>query len=1583
MTGVECVLSQPWAGNDFSPCFRQVVIDALFPTLVFAWFVGSLVALRRRPRHGYAPLKTSTPRATYGATAATCESPSRAHDTRNYALKPTRWTIFSFTRLLALLPWCAACYAFVRALLGVYTVDTPVEGSDIFSILVANGTRAIIWGYCFVLAILQLSLSDEAKSTADAVCSQLNALYFVQFVTCLVDLRSFYMVHDVSAFSTGYIVTLMSAGSALVMLSIMIHEERAAPLQPVVSDTGRVHAGATWASLYSRFTFSWLNALMQLGYQRTINDDDLPELPDKDRAQEVLAEYKLYRRSTVLMSLIYMFRWQLVVQFIYAMVWSMCIVGPAYFLNLIVAFIEDPASKVPLSTACLYAVGLFAVTLIQALTVQQALYIGRVLSIRIQAIIIGEVFAKTLRRRDTAQLNPDKDASGDVNNLLSVDAQKFSETFAYAISVYSYPLQIMICVVGLYRLLGVAAIWGVLTMFIAQPILVSIMNHFQGVQKELMSRTDKRLKLTNEMLGAIRIIKFFAWEREFRTRLMTARDVELQAIRKRLFMYMWMGTAWFIMPILIIIVVFYTYTRDHDLTASRAFTALALFSAFRQALDSLPFTITSVIQSKVSLARIEAYLKEDELEQADRPLVHSSGVYIGFVDGASFGWSAPLSENSKDEVSTPPAPTVVDLNLSFPRGKMSIVCGATGSGKTTLLASLLGETYRYSGSAVLPPRPAHTRFTGNTGIAYVVQNAWLQNASIRDNILFGSEYDEDRYRKVLYMTALTKDLDYLEHGDATEVGEKGITLSGGQKQRLSIARAVYSQADTIILDDCLSAVDAHTAKHLYDHCLKGELMCDRTVILVTHYVSLALTGASYIVVLDEGRVRAAGAPDAVLKSGALGEELALSKAQEMKTEKNTEEGPIPMVPNQATLKSGGNGHGKLVQEETRSEGGVAWSVYALYFSATGGVWPWIGVVFFFGLTQAIVVAQDYWIKIWANAYEKTGHVNVSTSVMTLFSVSEWQQRAQFISMPLLSSGNAASSAIEGQQVNITYYLGVYVAIGLFAVFISTVRLFVLYLGSLRASRRIHEQLLDRILRAKTRFFDTTPHGRIVNRLSSDLEMIDQEISPVLSIFIGPLVATLTVVFVISSVTPAFLIPGAMIAVFFCLMGIYYLRTSRELQRLTSVCRSPVYVQFGECVHGVATIRAFGCQERFIQENIDKVDNKNRPFYWLWVANRWLSLRVDIFSGMVSFCAGLALVLARNYIDAGLAGLSLSYALQFVSHALWVVRAAAMSEMNMNAVERISEYLHLEEEAPAHIPETKPRASWPEHGAIQVKDLVVRYAPETPAVLHNISFETKPRERVAIVGRTGSGKSTLCLSLFRFMEASSGTIHIDGVDISAIGLEDLRSKLISIPQEALLFSGTLRSNLDPFGEHDDATLWAALKRSHLISAKNTDHVDEDEGGIAASAITLDSQVMENGKNWSQGQRQLIALARALVKKSALIVLDEATSSIDFDTDRRIQRTIRTEFKDSAIICIAHRLRTICDYDRVLVLDQGKVVEFDTPYALMTKESGIFKQMCEHSGEAAELMAIARGTTISQPSSSTTTTSSASSIHAPSS
>ncbi|KAI8149775.1 P-loop containing nucleoside triphosphate hydrolase protein [Fennellomyces sp. T-0311] len=1532
-------LSEPWANDDFAPCFREIVINGIIPVLILK--CSAILIVKAIVRHAKASLPQHEPLLATHASGSKQYGSVSTSDGVTEALEEdeeplARWSLYNITRFTASALQCMLISCAITCIVHhTYILDPVVEPNESV-VLAAYYMQTIYWIYALVLSIA--IVLSENKHIADVMCAHLNTIYAFALLTGFVSLRSFYISNEQDISNTGYKITLASSFTTLMLLFIIIHEERHKPLY-VESSPGRVRSPEYRASLYSKFMFSYVEPMLKKGYNTTLDDKDLHELPKVNQAKYTLANFREHRHTKLMLSLSKTFQQPLLAQFAYSLVWSLSMFYLPFALNKIIKFIEQPGSG-PGLTPYLYVISMFVASTIQSLSHQQDLYIGRTLGLRIQSIVVGEVYGKALRRRQQGNESEGDEeqhaeSQSNINNLLSLDASKLADIPVFGPFFVSYIMQMAICTYGLYQLLGSAAIYGVVIMVLSQPLFYKLNSKFETLQRTVMGFTDKRMKVMNELLNAIRIVKFFAWEDEFRKRICEAREVELKATRSRLLMLVALDTTWFFITVTIMATVFYVYTISHMLTASTAFTALALFNIFKTALEDLPFVITVLVQGYVSLRRVENFLQEEEVQPLQSTVSWDTNTAVGFVNNASFSWD-PRSTK----------PILRNLNLSFPLRRLSLVCGPTGCGKSTLLASLLGETYCHGGSAVLPRKHFSLSLgTGGavSGVAYVAQTAWLQNCSIRDNILFGLPYSKERYEKVISMTALLPDLEILQHGDQTEVGERGVTLSGGQKQRVAIARAVYSQADTIILDDCLSAVDAHTAKHLYEHCLTGELLRERTVILVTHHVNLCIKGADYVVALKDGEVTAAGKPQDVIAAGVLGEEVTRYDDEKNLAMTSTI-AEVSETKQKNSTKSKDKG-GKLTNEEERAEGGVSWKVYAAYFYASGGFPFWAAVIVLYGASQAAIVGQDIWIKVWSSASSEntnSSNVEATTTGASYHSLQSVYNGGNVLLTPVYHVPDCLSSYTSA---TVSYYLGVYILIGILALIMASLRLVVLFIGSLRASRYMHTQLLDAILSAKVRFFDITPIGQIINRFSSDLQTIDQDLSPTLSGLLYALVAAPFVVILIAYAIPLFLVPGALIAVLFWSVSAYYLNTSRDLKRLNSVSRSPIYVQFHESVSGVTTIRAFGCQRRFIEENYETIDNNNRPFLCMWNVNRWLHCRLDILGSFVGLVTGVGLLLSSSSIDAGLAGLVLSNSLLFTHMVIIAVRYYSMYELDCNSVERVQEYLDIEKESPAHTAATSPRSSWPETGSVKVDQLVIQYAPETPPVLHGISFETHPREKVGIVGRTGSGKSTLALSLFRFMEATSGSIKIDGVDISQLGLHDLRSRLTIIPQDPVLFSGTLRSNLDPFGEFTDADLYIALRRSHLI------HEGDD--------ITLDSPVAENGSNWSQGQRQLIALARALVKKSSLIVLDEATSSVDFHTDQQIQETIRSElFADSSLLCIAHRLRTVADYDRILVLEQGKVVDFDTPYALITREDSLFHQMCERSGEFPELLAIAQ-------------------------
>ncbi|KAJ1902993.1 hypothetical protein LPJ81_003305 [Coemansia sp. IMI 209127] len=940
---------------------------------------------------------------------------------------------------------------------------------------------------------------------------------------------------------------------------------------------------------------------------------------------------------------------------------------------------------------------------------------------------------------------------------------------------------------------------------------------------------------------------------------------------------------------------------------------------------------------------------------------------------------------------------LTDISLRFPVGGMSIIVGPTGCGKSSLMAALIGEMTLTSGRIVLPTadplltssapsagepnsqgaastadqrKYAHVAELAGQGlmmrdIAYVSQEAWLRNATIRENILFGEIYDRDRYEEVLRVCALKPDLRILVAGDMTEIGERGVTLSGGQKQRVSLARAVYSSRRILLIDDCLSAVDAHTGKHILSSCLLGKtkLIEGRTRVLVTHHVAACIPHCDFVAVLKDGRVAVSGSPENVRRSGYLAanqcesgssDEQALNSNQSpsnVNDSKPEDDYNAARLPESSEQRAGGGGSntpsaagvgGTLVEDEECEQGYVRPEIWLQFMRNCGPWWFWVIVITFILTTRFAAIGRDYWVRLWMSS--------------------------------ALAIGDGAPPPLEGSaHRGVATWLGVYVAAG---IGITVIRLGAIVnenAGSMRAARKYHEELITRVVNATPRFFDKTPIGRVISRFSRDMRAIDDEIISYITALISQITQVGSIFVIISMVTPPFIAIAVAVSVAYVMVAVYYLNATRELKRMDSISMSPLLSLFSELITGVESIRAFGAQSQYTLEAMGRVDAHNRPYYLMWAANRWLCTRIEFSGSIVSFSTIVLLLTSLDRIDAGLAGFVLMYAISFSDYMLWFIRNYSECEISMNAVERVNQYLVLEQEAAAFADaENRPPPSWPATGAVAVSDLVVEYVPGTP-VLHGISFTVAHGEKIGVVGRTGAGKSSLSLAFLRFIEATSGSIVVDGIDISRIGLEELRRNVTIIPQDPSLFNGTIRFNLDPFDEFPEELLWDALKRSNLVYDPLEQQQDPADAALSVplqneapivsrmSGIftSLDAEIKENGQNLSLGQRQLVALARALARRSKLIIMDEATASVDFDTDDRIQRTIRgPEFAASTLFCIAHRLRTIIDYDRVLVLDKGEIVEFDTPGNLLLKDNGVFKAMCEKTGEYGYLAAIAQ-------------------------
>lgn len=941
----------------------------------------------------------------------------------------------------------------------------------------------------------------------------------------------------------------------------------------------------------------------------------------------------------------------------------------------------------------------------------------------------------------------------------------------------------------------------------------------------------------------------------------------------------------------------YTLIQKRPLDAATVFTSMGIFEMLKDLFGMTFWMVNQYITSGVSLNRINKFLNETDMIDAFSPGAQLdfqqtpeqlSAIDDGLIrlKDAVFAWGKD-SENKN----------VMNFRLNvpdvtFPKGEVSLITGPTGSGKSSMLKALIGELHfeGQPGSFFHLPRQG--------GVSYAAQESWCLSSSIRDNILFGSPYDEARYRKVIHDCALEPDIKMFDDGDQTEIGEKGVTLSGGQKARITLARAIYARTATVLLDDIFSALDTLTSRFIIDNLFKGDLIEGRTVVLITHHTHLAAPIASYMVTLNEhGIVTHAGPVDSTCVS-------ASSSATDIAEQRKEVEEDKTAAATEANGKIGNTGESKnkLIKDEEKSEGRISRKALFRFFGSFGGATFWI---LFWGLlfaSQVLAALQPYWLGLWARAYRTSSTPSTVDPVFWL-----------------------------------GWYI-IWVVLGTLSVALATV---LYYQGSMRASRIVHARLVDKIFGSYLRFLDTTPVGRIISRFTKDMKQIDGNFTEtaigVFTMTMGMLIKFVSVVVLV----PLFSIPAILIGLIGAFIGELYIHGQLSVKREMSNAKSPLFSHLSASINGIVSIRAYGAQEQIKRETQAKADKYTRAATAFYNLNRWVTIRIDMLGGVFSALLASFLIYLSP-LDPSDAGFALQQAISFSIMILWWVRMINEMEVQGNSVERIEDYMVIDQEPPS-VPERKPPAAWPTSGEVVLENLCAKYAEDGPTVLDNINVRIASGEKIGIVGRTGSGKSTMALALLR-MIPTSGEVYIDGIRTDKINLHDLRSHVTIIPQDPILLSGSLRFNLDPFGEYADSVLIDAMDQSGL--GQSAAYADAAAAGTATpQRITLDTLIAAGGSNLSQGQRQLVALARALVRQSKVLILDEATSSIDISLDTEVQKAIRNLPPSTTVLTIAHRLGTVMDYDKILVLGHGKVLEFDTPANLKANPDSYFAKLVE--------------------------------------
>ncbi|CAD0058861.1 unnamed protein product, partial [Aureobasidium pullulans] len=1249
-----------------------------------------------------------------------------------------------------------------------------------------------------------------------------------------------------------------------------------------------------YANIFSILTFAWMTPMMKYGYKNFLTQDELWNLRKRDTTAATTQafndawEQELEKKKPNLwIALIRAFGAPYVRGAMIKTISDVLAFAQPQLLRLLITFVasyQTDSPQPPIRGAAI-ALSMFAVSVSQTLALHQYFQRAFETGMRIRSSLTAAIYHKSMRLSNEGRSSK---STGDIVNYMAVDTQRLQDLAQYGMQLWSAPFQITLCMISLYQLVGLSMFAGVGAMIAMIPINGVIARISKNLQKKQMKNKDSRTRLMTEILSNMKSIKLYAWTTAFMNKLNYIRnDLELNTLRKIGASMALANFTWSTTPFFVSCSTFAVFV----LTGNRALTTDIASVAVNRLTD---FFIAPELQR-------DAVLKYDAVTERGEESVR--------IRDATFTWNSSDDRNALENIS-----------FSAHKGELSCVVGRVGAGKSSFLQTLLGDLYKIRGEVVLRGK-----------VAYVAQSPWVMNASVKENIVFGYRWDPHFYEKTVAACALKEDFASLPDGDQTEVGERGISLSGGQKARLTLARAVYARADIYLLDDVLSAVDAHVGRHLIDNVLgPNGLLNGRTRILATNSLPV-LMEANYIVLLREGRILERGTYEQLMAmKGEISQLIKTASNEESNSESQSdspdsddsatvyetdpnsaqseleitqaEEGETELAPintgggrpvrrasgvslRRASTASFAGPRGKLTDEEGAAglkskqnkefseQGKVKWSVYTEYAKTSNLVAVAIYIITLVG-AQTAQIGGSVWLRHWSEVNAKYG-------------------------------GNP----------HVGKYIGIYFALGIGSAALVVVQTLILWIFC--SIEVAHDLLRDH------------PAGRILNRFSSRTFNM---------LFVNSARALFTLV-VISMSTPAFIALIVPLGGVYLYIQRYYLRTSRELKRLDSISRSPVYAHFQESLSGISTIRAYQQSKRFAMESEWRVDANLRAYFPSINANRWLAVRLEFIGSIIILAAaGLAIisVSSGSLLSAGSVGLAMSYALQITQSLNWIVRQTVEVETNIVSVERVLEYARLPSEAPEIISKHRPPVSWPSKGAVSFNNYSTRYREGLDLVLKNVDLSIKSHEKIGVVGRTGAGKSSLTLALFRIIEPTEGDISIDDLSTSSIGLLDLRRRLAIIPQDAALFEGTIRDNLDPGHVHDDTELWSALDHARL-----RDHVSSMSGG-------LDAQIHEGGSNLSQGQRQLVSLARALLTPSNILVLDEATAAVDVETDALLQTTLRSAmFKDRTIITIAHRINTILDSDRIVVLDHGRVAEFDTPSALV-KKKGLFYELVREAG-----------------------------------
>lgn len=1060
---------------------------------------------------------------------------------------------------------------------------------------------------------------------------------------------------------------------------------------------------------------------------------------------------------------------------------------------------------------------------------------------------------------------------GKIFNLIRGDAYEVAQRFWEVDSLVDKPLGLIIAMVLVWNLIGSSCLLGIMAILIAQAINAIIIRILLRAERVRRLATDARLQVSSQFVEAIRHLRWYGWQNHWLRHVMSARQSELNL---RIITSLWNALIGFVNAFasgLFPVVALYAYTllAGNPLRIDIIFPALQLFTMLETRLRDIPALITVLINASVAVERIEAFMAEPNKDTSAIEFSTGSPIHL---ESSSFAWPGKTS------------PVLSGITATIPTG-LTVVCGKVGAGKTALLQAVLGELDRLGGDTYIP----------NEMVGYCSQTPWLQSMSIRDNILFYSPYDEQRYKRTLDACELIPDLANFKHGDLSFMGENGIGLSGGQKARVALARAVYSSARILLLDDPLSALDYNTAESIVQKCFSGLLMRDRIVVLATHRTALVHHIAIQLIDIHNGRVTVYN-KDGTSSAVASSEQV---QPQERKTDEDESQaqqisnGEVAAIPE------------KFIEEEYRAEWGVQAKIYRRYIRAGKYKW-WTALVVVLAVYRLASVGESWFLKEWGESYKQTFLTLDSFGSTGIFAGKGALQLGpqKLFSVDTYFKWTHPFEKLPSPSEDVRPWLLLFFMIATFQSVALLIGQCLMLVIVYCASKTLFQQVMRRVSHATFRFFDVTPIGRLMNRLTSDFGVVDGNISAQFQGIAWSAITWVSSILVIATATPTFLGFSLVLTIVFAITFLHFLPTSQSLRRLEMVSLSPLLSNFGELLHGLTTVRAFHAEGRFQDRVIAVLDNCQGMDHFYWSLQAWLVYRFESLSALSTF--GLTVLALYTNVSPGLAAFVLIAANNFVESTHTLCRQYGQLQMDFVSVERVDELLHVEQEAPGTV---DPPASWPTFGSdIIFEDVTVRYRPHMDPALSKISLRIPGGSTTAVLGRTGSGKSTLATALLSVIRPESGRILVDRVDIADVDTQALRTRVTFVAQDPVLFPGSIRLNLDPTGEYSDAECADVLFRV-----------------CSRHAWTLDTHIEAGGRNLSQGQRQLIGLTRAVLRRSPIVILDEATASIDHETSLEIQQTLREEMQESTVITIAHRLEAIKDAEYYIVLDHGKVSE----------------------------------------------------------